>query len=63
MLLVGAIHGGVPLLAELRDLRPQLCDLLPLCVPVVQCSRDCIRPLHRRRDRVRVGGYKHPLTG
>ena len=35
MLSVGAIHGGVTLLGELRDLFPQPGNLLPLRVPVV----------------------------
>ena len=61
MLLGGAIHGGVTLLGELRDLFLQPGNLLPLRVPVVQCPRDRIRSLHRSRDRVRVGGYEYPL--
>ena len=61
MLSVGAIRGGVTLLGELLDLFPQPGNLLPLRVPVVQCPCDCIRPLHRSRDRVRVGGYEYPL--
>ena len=63
MLSVGVIHGGVTLLGELRDLFPQPGNLLPLRVPVVQCPRDCIRPLHRSRARVRVGGYEYPRPG
>ena len=63
MLLGGAIHGGITLPHQLRDLLPHPCDLLAFRIPVVQCPRDRIRPLYRRRDRVRVGGYKHPLTG
>ena len=58
MLLGGAIHGGVTLLGELRDLFLQPGNLLPLRVPVVQCPRDRIRSLHRSRDRVRASAAR-----